>query len=58
MVNLLSVLGIGLAVVRKTHDRTADVGSPEKRILTWDRLRFLPDLELQSLIDVFERVCV
>jgi hypothetical protein len=58
MVNLPSVFGIGLAVVREAHDRTADIGSPEKRILPYDRLSFSPDLELQILIDVLERVCV
>ena len=58
MVDLPSVLGIGVAVVRETHDRIADIGSPEKRILPYDRVSFSPDLELQILIDVLERVCV
>ena len=32
MVDLPSELGIVVAVVRETQDRTADIGSPEKRI--------------------------
>jgi hypothetical protein len=58
VVDLPPIFGIGVTMIRESHDRTANVGTPEVRILALNRSALLPDREFRSVVDVFECVCV
>jgi len=54
VVDLPAIFGIRVAVIRESDDPTANVGTPEVRISTWNRLTLLPNRELCVKIDIFE----